>query len=682
MNKIGGLTILISVALAGGAAAETESMATLFPLRAHVSASNSGLCRLELTPEVVSACRADLADLRILTGDGREIPYIVDSPEPADTSLAVEHGAQLEVLNATRSQQALDDRVTVYRESFELQLPPPPAEVQIWELVLSIVQPEFVSRLEVKAIDRNGMRSSVISESAFRLPRADAEKVRFTFAAPGVESLEVFLETENTGYLQPRFAVVSSRLLPTTPFSGFALEIREIRTLGGTTEIILDRPRGLMPRRLMISTSTDTFHRRVTVWDEGPGARPDALGVATILQVAAIAPVAVLEVPMQAPRGDRLRLVVENQDSPPLDDLSVSALMPRPVLVFSMPEASLEAKLYFGGGRARRPRYDLAALDPHGRLPVLGEGARLALAVLDPDQAQIVTLGPTERNPEYDASPALAFAMHPGAAIDTRQYSHRRRVEMLPSSEGLSRIRLEPSDLAVLREDLADLRLVDDRGRQWAYLRQYRARSMFSTLKIAGHTSKDRVSTYEIEIPEGSLAINRLEIQTEAPFFDRDFTLRGRLDGDSERQLASGRLIRRAGDPRPSTLTVEPMRVVGLELEVHDGDDAPLDILHIEARSLVPDVYATATAGSYDLLLGYPDAEAPVYELERVRSTILAVPAGEAALGELGSNPEFSAASRISGSSSAQRILLWAVLGLAVIVLILITLRAAQQEAH
>ena len=82
----------------------------------------------------------------------------------------------------------------------------------------------------------------------------------------------------------------------------------------------------------------------------------------------------------------------------------------------------------------------------------------------------------------------------------------------------------------------------------------------------------------------------------------------------------------------------------------------------------------------YDLLLGYPDAAAPVYELERIRSTILAVPAGTAELGDLEENPDFSSASRVSRSPGAQQFLLWGVLALAVIVLVIMTFRAARQE--
>ena len=128
-------------------------------------------------------------------------------------------------------------------------------------------------------------------------------------------------------------------------------------------------------------------------------------------------------------------------------------------------------------------------------------------------------------------------------------------------------------------------------------------------------------------------------------------------------------------------MSVDPVRVTALELEIEDGDDAPLDITSLEARSSAPDLYTAAAGGTYWLLLGQPDAEAPIYELERIRSMILAVPAGDAVRGELEANPGYSAASRIAKSGGLQQVLLWGALGFAVIVLVVLTLRAARREA-
>ena len=137
--------------------------------------------------------------------------------------------------------------------------------------------------------------------------------------------------------------------------------------------------------------------------------------------------------------------------------------------------------------------------------------------------------------------------------------------------------------------------------------------------------------------------------------------------------------MRRAGDPRPTTIDVVSRRVSRLELEVADGDDAPLVVRRVVAKSPAPDLYLAAAAGEYELLLGDPESEAPRYELERVRSTILAVPAEDVTAGALEPNPSFRAASRLAGSQTRNKVLLWTALGLAVIVLVVVTLRAARE---
>lgn len=676
------LLSLVVVLLPVVVLADSQELGALFPLRALIGVAEPGLCRLELPEEVIGACRSDLADLRVLGHDGREIPYIVDNPEPAGHATGVSYGASPEIIDAGRSHVVRDDRVNVFRESYVLALPALPADIPAWDLVLTVGKRKFVSRFDLTALDGEGRRTPIVqSGSVFRLPAADAEKLRFSIPVRGAETLEVAIESQDVGFLDPGFSLEATRFLPVFGTSSAALEILEKRDLAAVTEVVVRRPRGLVPRRLVIATSTDTFHRRITVWDEGPGADPEPLGTGVVVRVASVSPVEILEIVLRPPRGDRLRLVVEDQDSPGLEQLAVSALMPRPVLVFSLPDGPPSATLYFGGGRAHRPHYDLAALDPRSRMPAHGESAERMLAVLDPTRSRPATLAAVERNPGYDPAPVLAFAIHPGAELDSRPYSHRRRLDIAPSTEGLARLPLDPADLAVLRSDLADLRIIDGESRQWAYLKQNAARAVFTTLRLGDHGTDNRVSHYALEVPDGPLDVNRLILEAEAPYFDRDFTLRGQIEDGDDRVLVRGRLARRAGDPRPLIVSVPTCRVIGLELEIEDGDDAPLVFHRVEARTLAPDLYIAAEAGTFELLLGFPEAEAPVYELERVRSTILAVPASVVIADDLEANPAFNASSRILGDT-VQKLILWAVLGLAVIVLSVLTLRAARQEGE
>ena len=76
--------VLTVVFLAGVtvAAAEAGELAKLFPYQAPLSADRSGLHRVELPPEVLQHCRADLSDLRVFDVRGRLVRTLVDEVRP------------------------------------------------------------------------------------------------------------------------------------------------------------------------------------------------------------------------------------------------------------------------------------------------------------------------------------------------------------------------------------------------------------------------------------------------------------------------------------------------------------------------------------------------------------------------------------------------------------------------
>ncbi len=681
MKRLYRLLVFLMVFAAVATNLPAENLATLFPFRAPITTEGPGLSRLEVPAEVIGPCRSDLADLRILSVSGQEVPYLVDSPDAIGTVVELRHKATPEVISVKRSRKALDNRVTSFREDYVLVVPPVPEDIAAWDLVVTVARPDFVSRVTILSIDERGESTALLQDgSFFRLPDAGAEKSRFTIPDREINRLELTLEGLDQGYLDPRFTLEARRVLPVSEKNGVALEIIEARQLPRATELVVKRPRGLVPRRLLMTTTTGTFHRKISVWDEGPGADPEALGSSAVLRIDAIAPIENLEIPLRPARGDRLRVVINNEDSPPLEALGLAALVPQPVLIFSLPQDETKAVLVFGGGRAHRPRYDLFALEGRGDLPAAGDSASRALALLDPARASAATLGPVERNPLYDATPALSFAMHPGAPIDPRLYSHRKRIDVQPSPEGLARIEIDPRDLAVMRPDMADLRIIDSEARQWAYLRQDRSRTVDIALRQMGHRVEDRESWYSLEIPNPPMTVGRLRIQTDAPYFDRHFRLQATLEDGKKRDLAHGRFFRRLGDPRAARVDFSPARVVSLDLIINDGDDAPLALGSVSARIPAPDLYLAAEPGAYEILMGFPEAEPPHFELEKIRSTVLAVPAAAVTSGALEDNPLYSAARRLSGAANMQKILLWVVLGFAVIVLVLMTLRTARQE--
>jgi hypothetical protein len=500
------------------------------------------------------------------------------------------------------------------------------------------------------------------------------------FRAP---RLRIVLETEHPYWLEPAFRIESARALDGGGRIAVPLEILSSQSADGRTTIDLDRPRGILPDLLRIETATGTFDRRLEVWDAGPGSVDSALGVARVFRVEALSFVGEQEIVLRPARGDRLRVEIDDGDSPPLGGLVFSAVIRQPSLIFSVKAGApgdAAAILRFGGGRAQPPRYDLARLLPRKR--TRGRRAEAAALLYDESVVRPARLGIVRDNPEYDGAPLLAFAMRAGAEIDQRLFSHVRRLRVPEAPEGLSRLRLEPEDLAVLRGDLGDLRVAAGGWRQWPYLLERDAVNDFVLLEIDGPHPEEGTSVYDLRMPVSSLRFDRVLLDTDVEFFDRAFRLEAKV-GDRDHQLiARGRLSRSMGDPRPAAIDVRRFRVESLRLLVEDGDDAPLEFRSARVRVLLPALYLAAPKGSYFLLLGAPDQDPPRYELERVRDIVLAVNATPMKAGPLEENRGLSLWARLAGQGLQQTVLLWAALVLAVLVLIILTLRLARRESR
>jgi hypothetical protein len=697
------VSLLLATTIGEPARAQSGDLAALFPQQAPIEAPVAGkLVRLDLPAEVLAACRADLSDLRVFDAEGREVPFLIDSGAPSDPAgradgLEAVTVADAEILDATRETTERDGAPSIVRESYVIASPPSPPAGTAWDLVFAVSAADFASRVEVRpAPSPDAGAEPVARGSIFRLREIGAEKLRLSLAASVAAPLLVTLETEAGSFIEPGFHYESRRRIQGVAALEVPLEVRSSEDEapsaptgdgpGSTTVVVLERPSGLLPSRLRIGSSTPFFQRAVEIWDDGAGARGGVLGRGRVFRVEAAAAVEELEVGVGPASGDTLRVTIENGSSPALTDLAFVALLPRPALLFALPsaggaaEGAATATLRFGGGRAFRPRYDVASLRPS--LPAVGESAQVAEALYDASRLPAATLGAIVANPAYDPKPALAWAQRAGAALDPRLWSHRRGLEAKPSPEGLSRMRLGVADLGVARADLADLRILDGEQRQWAYLLERGAASETLALASEGPRSRDGESAWTLTPPAAPATADLLTLDIAVPYFDRPFELRSRLEGDEGQVIASGQLARAAGDPRPVLIAFAPTRFDRLDLIVTDGDDAPLEIARVEARFPVPEVFFAAPAGSYSVLLGQPEAAAPRYDLERARAVVLAVRSAPAEVGALEDNAAFSASARLASGSGWQRVVLWGAIAILVGFLTVLTLRLARRESE
>ncbi len=678
--------IAATVALppASPAASSRPDLRSLFPNRAAIFVDQPGLSRLGLPPEILAQCRPDLADLRIIDRRGREVPYLVDSGPPPDEILEERVVFEPRLLATSRQTERSESAPDLQRETYELEVPT--GEGRDWDLVIQTPRPRFVRRFELRAV-REGEEPAAIEEgSLFRLPDPLGERLRV--AVPGLDAdrLVVTFEGQGDFFLEPSFRFEASRVLPEREQLRVDLAVRSRRSRNGRTTVELERPRGLVPDRLAVATATGTFKRRFEVWDEGSGSAAVSLGAATLYRLEGVDGVEKTELSLTAAAGDRLRVVIDDGDSPPLEETVFQAVLRRPSLVFSLGETGSDAAaghLLYGGGRAYRPRYDVAGLLQAERRQLAGEQARIGVELRDVARLGSARLGPPAANPRWDPSPALAFAMRPGTEIAIWPFGYRRPVAVPETGEGLLRLPLDAETVARSRPDLADLRLVDAESRQWPYLLDRTAAPQRLALEVGEPDSEGGDSTYALHLPAGPLGIEGLLLDGPAPYFDRAFELLGSRGeaGRQPRTLARGRLTRRPEDGGELLIPVGGGPVETLELRVLDGDDPPLEWTAAAARVALPDLFFVAPEGEYTLLFGNPDARRPRYELEQVRDLVLAVDSTRVVAGEVGENPGRGPFARFRGQGGWQQALLWAVLVLAALVLAWLTLRLARQDS-
>jgi len=624
----------------------------LFPEQAAVFvAPPAGLARLKVPAEVLAACRPDLSDLRLFDRRGREVPYVIDTGPEARTRVEVKETAEAAILDVQREEIRREQGPPRQRESYTLTAPATVPQAGAWELVFRTDRPRFVRRVDITAeAPDGGTRRIVENGSLFHLPNIAKEKTRVTLPPLAGARLTVTLEGEDGFYLEPRLVFESARFLD--PREEASVPLQELARRRGEGRTIVR-----------------------------PGSSDVLLGRASLFRLEAIAAVGESEMTLGPARGERLRVDIVDGDSAPLDGLAFAAVVRQPSLVFSLATGGDEepaAMLYFGGGRAYAPRYDLAGLLPASGQALAGERASAAARLRDPSAAVAARLGSVEANPLFDGAPALGFAMRPGAEVDTRLYTERRALGVRPSSEGLSLLRLRAEDVAHARPDLADVRVVDAAARQWPYLLEPDAAREWQPLESP--LRRERASRYRLGLPVALVRLDQIVLDTDTPFFDRAFRLTATLEDKRERTLAQGRLVQRIGKPRPVSVDFPPARVVALELVVQDGDDAPLEFRAARARLVLPELFLAAPAGDYFLLVGDPKASAPSYELSRVRDVVLAVSSAPVEAKASGPNPDYSRA-RLAierRGDLVPQVLLWSVLVAAVVVLTALTLRLAR----
>jgi hypothetical protein len=633
-----------------------EQLRTVFPQQASVRLEGRAgeWARLPLPDAVLRQVDRDLADVRLFDGTGTLVPFVVQRERPSEAEARV----RLVQISATRNETAADPGTpNLFEETALFALPAQRARTP--RLEFSSPLSRFVRRAVIEALTEQGGVVGRMKTTLFRLPGAGE---RMEVWMPALEKdamrLRVTLKGQADGFVTPSaVATFAERGPPETTLEWPITQAP--RREGKATVWQLEKPRGIVPMRLAVKTTTPWFNREVTVRSAS-----GVLGQGRVFRQAGATPVERLELPLMAISDENLEVRIEDEDSPMLERLELAFVIEQPELVFVTPGAQ-PVTLFFGGHRTRRAHFDTS--DNEVRLPFN----------LAPAQ-----LGEAQKNPEYVPTAPLAEFRKAGAALEISQFPQQAWVRGVSGTE-VSSVTFTAAHAQTMNANFGDLRLVDRQGLQWPYVLRETTASLpvaltSATAAVTGHSAwtfsiGGRVESFTLIPPAG------------VPYFSRKATLTFAGEGLRPVQVWAGWLTSNPNERGVRTALALSLdgtsRGVGTyTLDLDDGGDAPLGNLSFEAVVKVPQLTALLAAGDYRAVWGVPTLRTPHYDVERVAEVLQELRTTPHEAERTETNPAFVAPTLLERTGGATRWIFWAVLALAVLVLGGLTVRIARAD--
>lgn len=403
----------------------------------------------------------------------------------------------------------------------------------------------------------------------------------------------------------------------------------------GKSRYHLTLPASLLPARAIVLESRDPTLFRSAVVNEirfvRGEARPTELGRAVLRKVErGGATAADLRIPIDAPEGPELELVIDDGDNLPFRlERAFVELPPLPWIYFETD--SLEPLVArWGDPTASAPRYDL-------------EAKRDAMAISRIPQAEWSNLRPARI--EHAVPPFPGFK---GAGVDRESFRWMKPVPDSPA--GLTSLLVDAEAIAH-SNDLADLRIVTEDGRQVPYLIERRDEPIEVPVELGPRTSEpDGRSRYALELPWPTLPRGtRLMLRTSDRVFDRGLSVVASEPAREPRVLSAAQWTHADPERLPRPLVLDPplhghARVA---LLVDEGDNAPLEIK--EAALLVPSIrlrFIRDDSSRLSLMYGASSLSPPRYDIDMLAARLFGSrsheiePGEERALKEIPSHAE------------------------------------------
>ncbi len=633
-----------------------EKLGTVFPKRAEVVlATQTGeWARLPLPEGVLSQVDRDLADVRLFDAAGGLVPFVVQRERTYDPESQVLLNMVAVSRQETPSGAGTPNR---YEEVVMFNLPSTRARTP--RLEFETTASRFVRHALIEAISTTGAVLGRMDTTLFRIPGVGEQlEVWLPALEQNATRLRLTLTGQDDGFLSPMAHATFAERGPRETSLEWPLTDAP-RTEGTQTVYRLGKPRGVVPMRLSVKTTTPWFNRVVTVRNGSA-----VLGEGRVFRQAGTTPLERLELPLAALSDEGLEVRIENADSPPLEKLELALVVEQPELVFTVPSEQ-PVTLFFGGHRTRRANFDTSDLEV--RLPFGLEASGLK---------------PIATNPGYVPSSPLAEFRKAGAAVDVAAFPQQAWIRGVSATEVTS-ITFTASHAQTMSSDFRDLRLVDAQGLQWPYVLRESTASLPVALTPAksptpGHSS----FTFQVGGRVQSLA---LVPPAGTPYFSRNTSLHFAAEGRRPEVVWTGWLT-----SNPSERGERTDLVLSLDgssrgegtytLEFEDGGDAALEGLGLEATVKVPQLTALLAAGDYRAVWGAPAQRAPRYDVERVSEVLQELRSTPRPAEPTEKNAAFVAPSLLEATGGATRWLFWATLALAVVVLGGLTVRIARAD--
>ena len=559
--------------------------------------------RLEVDVTLLSNAGPGFSSLRLHDEDNREIGYLLVPPRTSHTWVP---GRMLPVA-ATKN-----------TSGFELDLGRP---AQIDRIRLDGIAAPFLKRATLEGSGDRSRWTLLANATVFDLPDQDLRLAEIAFDAGTYRYLRVTWDDRASARVFATGATAHEVFVENAPALTFPVPFARRTSEPRKSRYRIALPAAHMPLTAFeIEVAGGNVFRAATITEPRLGRNevtPVRLGSATLKRADRDGVVAAdMVLPVSAPEGRELDLVIEDGDNPPLAITAITArYAPQPWIYFESPDgAHLHAST---GGKVTAPKYDI-------------EAQRQGL---ESRKTATATWGKSITAPKIEMDFKVPLPL--GGPIAPDQFRVSRK---LPEAKvGLAVLLLDAHVLA-RSNDLADVRIATVEGRQVPYLVEERAEPLAVKLSVPERSVEGRSSVYRLALPYDTWPDGtRLVLTTNGRVFDRDVVVRRVPNTHRNRRAETiATSAWRSADPELPAPAFEAGFAVrdarAIDVVIDEGDNAPLPIT--SAELLLPSralrFYHPGTP--LFLLYGNRRARTPRYDLALLAPRLFGEPARELTL--------------------------------------------------